>query len=72
MRRLPDNILRRIDERILALAENPRPRGCKKLEGNDNLHRIRTGDWRISYAVKDDQLIVLIIEVASRGNAYQF
>jgi mRNA interferase RelE/StbE len=72
MRRLPGNIARRIDARILALAENPRPEGCKKLEGHENLYRIRVGDWRISYALEKERLMILVIEVAPRGGAYQF
>lgn len=72
MRRLPANLVQRLDRAIRALASDPWPRGCKKLVGHENLYRIRVGDWRISYAVEDDQLIVLVIEVASRGDAYQF
>jgi mRNA interferase RelE/StbE len=72
MRRLPANLVQRIDKAIRTLALNPRPRGCRKLVGYENLYRIRVGDWRISYAVEDDQLVVLVIEVASRGDAYQF
>jgi len=29
------------------------------------------GDWRISYAVDDERLVVLITEIASRGAAYR-
>lgn len=72
MRRLPDNIVRRIDRKILALADNPRPEGCKKLEGYENTYRVRMGDWRISYVLEEDRLIILVLEVAPRGNAYQF
>lgn len=72
MRRLPDNIARRIDRKILALASNPRPKGCKKLEGYESMYRIRMGDWRISYLLENEQLIILILEVAPRGGAYEF
>ena len=61
----------RLSQAIDDLAEQPRPHGCKKLEGHDNLYRVRKGDWRISYAVKDDQLIILVIEVAQRSGAYR-
>ena len=72
LRRLPRNLLGRIDRVIEALATDPRPPGCKKLSGSDNLYRVRVGDWRISYAVEDDRLIVLVLEVAPRGRAYRF
>ena len=71
-RRLPKPLLQRIREAISDLAEDPWPPGCKKLTGYDNLYRIRVGDWRISYAVEDDRLIVLVLEVAPRGGAYRF
>jgi mRNA interferase RelE/StbE len=57
---------------MLDLAENPRPEGCKKLEGHENLYCIRVGDWRISYALEKERLMILVIEVAPRGGAYQF
>ncbi|MFC2037128.1 type II toxin-antitoxin system RelE/ParE family toxin [Chloroflexota bacterium] len=72
LRRLPKDHLKRIDRAILALAENPRPPGCRKLRGYDSIYRIRVGDWRISYSVEDDRLIVLVIEVAPRGEAHRF
>lgn len=71
-RRLPRDILQRIREAISGLAKDPWPPGCKKLAGYKNLHRLRVGDWRISYAVEQEQLIVLVLEVAPRGSAYRF
>ena len=71
LRKLPKDVLRRIDRAIQGLAAEPRPGGCKKLTGYDNVYRIREGDWRISYAVEDDRLIVLILEISTRGSAYR-
>jgi mRNA interferase RelE/StbE len=68
--RLPKDLLQRIWSAIQDLAQDPRPDGCKKLVGYDNLYRVRVGDWRISYAIEDDKLIILILEVAPRGRAY--
>jgi mRNA interferase RelE/StbE len=74
MRRLPQDLLQRIDQKIRSLAEDPRPPGCRKITGTkyENLYRVRVGDWRISYAVEDDQLIVLVVEVEHRSRAYRF
>jgi mRNA interferase RelE/StbE len=69
--KLPKNVLHRIWVRIQDLEKDPRPDGCIKLQGYENLYRLRVGDWRIIYAVEDDRLIVLIIEVAPRGGAYR-
>ena len=71
LQKLPKNLLGRISKAIDGLAGNPRPEGCKKLEGYDNLYRIRVGDWRISYAIEAERLVVLVIEVAPRGGAYR-
>jgi mRNA interferase RelE/StbE len=71
LQKLPKNLLVRMSKAIDGLAGNPRPEGCKKLEGYDNLYRFRVGDWQISYALEDDRLIVLGIEVAPQGGAYR-
>jgi len=44
---LDDAIFARVDRKILALADNPRPAGCKKLKGYKDLWRIRVGDMRV-------------------------
>ena len=71
LRKLPKNVVVRLAQAIDGLSENPRPHHCKKLVGYENLFRVRVGDWRISYAIEDDRLIVLVLEVAARGSAYQ-
>jgi mRNA interferase RelE/StbE len=69
--RLPRNLVSRLDRAILALADDPYPPGCKKLTGYDNLYRIRVGDWRVSYAVENQALIILVLEISPRGGAYR-
>jgi mRNA interferase RelE/StbE len=54
--------LRRVLERIEALAENPRAAGAEKLAGVE-LWRIRQGDYRIVYSIEDSALTVWIIKV---------
>jgi mRNA interferase RelE/StbE len=62
-----------LDSRIQSLANDPRPAGCKKLKSGryDNLYRIREGDWRILYAIEDDRIVVLILDVVRRDQAYR-
>ena len=66
-------LLVRIDRAIRALTLEPRPSGCKKLVGKqfDNLYRVRVGDWRILYAIEDDRLVVLVLDVVRRDQAYR-
>ena len=70
LRRLPRDVLLRIGQAIDALAQNPNPPGSKKLTGHD-LDRIRVGSWRIIYAIRDEELVVLILTIAPRGEAYR-
>ncbi len=71
LRKLPKEILSRVDRLLISLAEEPRPVDCKKLRGYENLYRLRAGDWRLIYAIEEDQLVVLVIEIAPRREAYQ-
>ncbi len=71
LRRLPRDVLIRVDRLLLSLAADPRPVGCKKLKGHDNLYRLRIGDWRLIYTVEDDRLVVLVVEIAPRGGVYR-
>ncbi len=68
---LADALFARIDRKILALAANPRPSGCKKLKGYKDLWRIRIGDWRVLYIVDDAAKLVSITRVAHRREAYE-
>ena len=61
----------RILRRIESLAKNPRPEGCRKLQGAANLWRIRIADYRVLYAVDDAAQIVDVIAVRHRSEAYR-
>jgi mRNA interferase RelE/StbE len=69
--KIPRPHRRRIAKRIDGLAEDPRPKDSKKLSGEQDLHRIRVGDYRIIYQVEDDVLIVLVVRIGSRGDVYR-
>lgn len=57
--------------RILGLAEDPRPPGYMKLSGREELYRIRQGPYRIIYTIEDERLVVIVIRVADRKEAYR-
>jgi mRNA interferase RelE/StbE len=69
--RLPRDVLERVRAEMRNLVHNPRPEGCKKLTGYDNLFRVRVGDWRISYAIEAEELVILVVEISPRGGAYR-
>jgi mRNA interferase RelE/StbE len=60
----------RIARRIQALAEDPRPHGCKKLSASER-YRLRQGNYRIVYAIEDDELVVTVIRIADRKGVYR-
>ncbi|MGQ0810341.1 MAG: type II toxin-antitoxin system RelE family toxin [Nitrospiraceae bacterium] len=62
---------KRIVKRLNTLRDNPRPQGVKKLEGEDNLCRVREGDHRIIYTIRDEELIVLVLKIGDRTEVYR-
>ena len=60
-----------LERAIDGLSLNPRPLGCKKLQGRGDQWRIRRGDYRVIYEIEDAVLRVLVVEVGHRGGVYQ-
>ena len=60
----------RIVRAILSLAQDPRPSGCRKLSGGDK-YRLRSGQYRIVYAVQDAILVVTIMKVDHGRDVYR-
>jgi mRNA interferase RelE/StbE len=68
---LDDALFTRIDRKILVLADNPRPAGCKKLKGYKDQWRVRVGDWRVLYIIDDVAKLVAITRIAHRREVYE-
>jgi mRNA interferase RelE/StbE len=60
----------RIFPKVEALAKQPRPSGCRKLVGEENLWRIRIGDYRVIYEINDVKRLVDVVAVKHRSKAY--
>ena len=71
IRKLGKDAQRQVVAKLERLAENPRPPGSKKLEGAEDLHRLRVGDYRIVYKIEDQVLLVLVVRVAHRSDVYR-
>jgi mRNA interferase RelE/StbE len=69
--KLPDDISRQVAKNVNELGTNPRPAGCKKLKGADNLYRIRSGNYRIVYQIYDKVLLVLVVLIGDRKEIYR-
>lgn len=67
---LDAELVGRIFRKIELLADEPRPAGCLKLVGENNLWRIRIGDYRVIYSINDKKKNVDITAVRHRREAY--
>lgn len=56
---------------IWDLADDPRPPGSRKLTGAESLYRIRVGNYRVIYQVRDDLLVVLVVKLGHRRDIYR-
>ena len=68
--KLPGKLIARIVPKAEALASNPRPPGCTKLQAGDREWRIRVGDYRVVYTIDDARLKVEITRIRHRREVY--
>ena len=69
--KLPKEVQRSIRSRIDSLADNPFPPNVKKLMEEQNLYRIRVGDYWIVYQVNRKTLFVLVVTIGHRREVYK-
>jgi mRNA interferase RelE/StbE len=67
---LPEDAYTKIRDAIQALAEEPRPPGCKKLKGREGW-RVRVGDYRVIYDINDEEKTILIVHLGHRRDVYR-
>jgi mRNA interferase RelE/StbE len=67
---LPGRLRSRIAARLLALENDPRPAGVKKLQGED-AYRLRVGDYRVLYTIDDTEMLVTIYAIGHRREVYR-
>jgi mRNA interferase RelE/StbE len=71
LRKLDPQIIRRLKAAASDLCTDPRPNGAKALTGQHGWLRIRVGDYRIIYEVRDSELAVLVIQIGHRSQVYE-
>jgi mRNA interferase RelE/StbE len=71
LEKLPSKAVQRISNAIHGLADNPHPRGCKKLVGEENTYRIRVGEYRVIYEIHEREVLVLVVRVRHRKDVYK-
>lgn len=70
LRSIPSKDVKRILQRIDALAIDPRAEGCTKLSARER-YRVRQGVYRIVYQIRDAELVVLVVRVGHRSAIYK-
>lgn len=71
LEKIDPSLARRILTTIEELSNEPRPPGCRKLQGSTNLWRVRVGDYRVVYSVDDRHRVIDITAVRHRREAYR-
>lgn len=66
--KLPRNEKIRI---VAAIEQLPDTGNIKKIQGYDNLLRLRVGDYRIIYTVDNGELVIIVVDVGNRGEIYK-
>ena len=69
--KLPKSYFEKVRKTILSLETIPRPHGCIKLTGSENIYRIRVGNYRIVYSIEDKLLTIFIFDVDDRKDVYK-
>ena len=71
LKKLAPDSRRRIQAVIELLAGDPRPPAAKPLVGGAGEWRVRTGDYRILYEIRDQELLILVLRVGHRRDVYR-
>jgi mRNA interferase RelE/StbE len=68
---LPQPVRRRVTRAIVALSDVPRPHGAVLLSAGDRIWRVRVGDYRILHRIHDDRVLVVVVRIRHRREAYR-
>ena len=74
LERIPRRFQIKIGEKIRALSHDPAPPISKQLallKKYGHFRRIRVAEYRVIYCVKHKTLLVLVVEIAHRREAYR-
>ena len=71
LKKLSKDDQKRVVAAILDLAEDPLPKGSRKLTGYEDVYRIRVGHFRILYSCAARTLIVIVLKIGRRKDVYR-
>ena len=72
LRKMPRNIALQIRKRLDRIASDPYAKhpNVTRLQNRPG-YRLRVGDWRVIYEILEDELVILVLRIASRGEVYR-
>lgn len=70
-RSLPSEIKHRVGNVVDSLQRTPRPPGVRKLQGHNELYRVRIGSYRLIYEINDRTVCILVTKIRHRSDVYR-
>ena len=71
LKKLPGEVFHRIIPPLKSLADNPKPKGARKISGSKNDWRLRIGDYRVIYEIDERAKCVKVMRIRHRREAYR-
>lgn len=71
IKHFPKRELLRIKKKIDELSDNLPDPATTKLKGDNNFHKVRTGDYRIVYEIHGDRLVILVVKIGHGKDVYK-
>jgi mRNA interferase RelE/StbE len=74
LEKCPDKQRQDIKQKLELLKQNPYANeqlDIKPMQGYENLYRLRIGQYRLVYQIKQDELIIFILKAGNRGDIYK-
>ena len=70
--KMPRNTAQMILEKLAQVAIDPFASipDAKKLQGRPG-YRLRVGDWRVIYEINQDEVVIIVMKIAPRGEVYK-
>ncbi|MCB0113951.1 MAG: type II toxin-antitoxin system RelE/ParE family toxin [Caldilineaceae bacterium] len=72
LKQMPRNTARRVQEKLAILAQDPyaSQNNVTKLQNRPG-YRLRVGDWHMIYELEGEQIVILVLKIAPRGEVYR-
>lgn len=70
--RLPKNTAVLVRQKLEQLAVDPYAPNINVMKlQNRSGYRLRIGNWRVIYEIQNDELVILVLKIAQRGEVYR-